>query len=78
MDVIKIARESGLVVLLEGRIGQDQYTSVCGTEEALKSFAGAVQLASSTKAVRSRFRPALHTPGLGRWASVCQRGWRVR
>ncbi|AXF06081.1 hypothetical protein [Paraburkholderia hospita] len=75
MDIIKIARESGFVVLMEGRIGQDQYTSVCGTEEALKSFAEAMQLASSTKAVRSiRFRPALHTPGPGRWASSCQRG----
>ncbi len=76
MDIIKIARESGFVVLMDGRIGQEQYTSVCGTEEVLRSFAEAVRLACSTKAVRCiRFRPAQHTPGPGRWANICRRRW---
>jgi hypothetical protein len=62
MDVIRIARESGFSVLLEGRIGLNEYTSVCGTEEALKIFAKAVQLASSQKAPRKiKFRATLHT-----------------
>ncbi|MDR5758494.1 hypothetical protein [Caballeronia sp. LZ035] len=37
-DVLKMAQESGMTVLLEGRIGNREYTSVSGSAEALQRF----------------------------------------
>jgi len=39
MDIIDMARASGLTVILDGRIGREQYQSVCGSVSALQRFA---------------------------------------
>lgn len=46
MDVLKIARESGLAIILDGKIGREEYTSVSGSMNALLRFADAVRSAS--------------------------------
>jgi hypothetical protein len=43
MDIIDIARASGMAVILDGRIGREEYQSVCGSLSALQRFAEAVQ-----------------------------------
>lgn len=59
MDILEMARDSGFAVLLDGRIGHDEYTSVSGTKEALQRFADAVRLSVLQENNRSnRFRPA--------------------
>ena len=49
MDIIKLARESGLLVVLDGLIGKTEYRSVQGSLSALERFADAVsqQIAAS-------------------------------
>src|SRR6202161_1684381 len=42
MDLIELARESGMAVLLDARIGREEYVSVSGSLAALKRFAEAV------------------------------------
>lgn len=42
MDVIELAQASGLQVVLDGRIGSQEYRSVCGSIEALCRFADAI------------------------------------
>lgn len=42
MDIIDLARESGLTVILDGRIGREEYHSVCGSISALSRFAESV------------------------------------
>ncbi|MFM0045414.1 hypothetical protein PQQ99_04590 [Paraburkholderia sediminicola] len=44
MDIIGMARASGMAVILDGRIGREQYQSVCGSLSALQRFAEAVRL----------------------------------
>ena len=39
MDIIDMARASGLTVILDGRIGREDYQSVCGSVFALQRFA---------------------------------------
>ncbi|MCP3725129.1 hypothetical protein M3I53_18685 [Paraburkholderia sp. CNPSo 3272] len=39
MDIIDLARASGLTVILDGRIGREEYQSVCGSVSALQRFA---------------------------------------
>ena len=39
MDIIDMARASGLTVILDGRIGREEYQSVCGSVSALQRFA---------------------------------------
>lgn len=46
MDMLKIARESGLAIVLDGKIGREEYTSVTGSMSALLRFGEAVRLAS--------------------------------
>jgi hypothetical protein len=43
MDIIDMARASGMAVLLDGRIGREEYQSVCGSLSALQRFADAVR-----------------------------------
>ena len=43
MDLIELARESGMAVLLDGRIGREEYVSVSGSLAALARFADAVR-----------------------------------
>jgi hypothetical protein len=39
MDIIGMARASGMAVILDGRIGREEYRSVCGSITALQRFA---------------------------------------
>ncbi|WP_155420201.1 hypothetical protein [Burkholderia cepacia] len=67
MDVMKIARESGLAVLLEARIGEQEYSSVSGSRDALLCFVKAIRIETMqelTLRVRLRFR---HFPLPRRW-----------
>lgn len=43
MDIIDMARASGMAVILDGRIGREEYQSVCGSLSALQRFAEAVR-----------------------------------
>lgn len=43
MDLIELARESGMAVLLDGRIGREEYVSVSGSLAALARFADAIR-----------------------------------
>lgn len=43
LDLIELARESGMAVLLDARIGREQYVSVSGSLAALARFAHAVR-----------------------------------
>ncbi|WP_228875655.1 hypothetical protein [Paraburkholderia saeva] len=43
MDIVDMARASGLAVILDGRIGREEYQSVCGSISALQRFAEAVR-----------------------------------
>ncbi|MEX3897855.1 hypothetical protein [Paraburkholderia sp. BR10954] len=42
MDIIDMARASGMAVILDGRIGREEYMSVCGSISALQRFAEAI------------------------------------
>jgi hypothetical protein len=42
MDIVDMARASGLAVILDGRIGREEYQSVCGSVSALQRFAEAI------------------------------------
>ncbi|WCM21823.1 hypothetical protein NDK50_10380 [Paraburkholderia bryophila] len=43
MDIIGMARASGMAVILDGRIGREEYQSVCGSITALQRFAEAIR-----------------------------------
>jgi hypothetical protein len=43
MDLIELARESGMAVLLDAQIGREQYMSVSGSLASLARFADAVR-----------------------------------
>ncbi|MFL9902144.1 hypothetical protein PQR75_29730 [Paraburkholderia fungorum] len=43
MDIIDMARASGITVILDGKIGREEYQSVCGSLSALQRFAEAVR-----------------------------------
>ena len=64
MNIIDLATRAGLLVLLDARIGNETYHSVCGSLAALQRFADAI--GSAAEAVRPtpsrgprRRRPAL-------------------
>jgi hypothetical protein len=42
MDIVKLAKDSGLLVVLDGMIGKTEYRSVQGSLAALERFADAV------------------------------------
>jgi hypothetical protein len=58
MDMLKIARESGLAIVLDAKIGREEYTSVSGSMSALLRFGEAVRSASLR--VHRRFRRSSH------------------
>ncbi|MFL9999060.1 hypothetical protein PQR34_47640 [Paraburkholderia sediminicola] len=63
MDIIDMARASGMAVILDGRIGREEYQSVCGSLSALQRFAeavrqGAVQPSGSRKRTTTPARRA--------------------
>jgi hypothetical protein len=43
MDIIDMARQSGMAVILDARIGREEYHSVCGSLSALQKFADAIR-----------------------------------
>ena len=43
MDIIDVARQSGMAVILDARIGREEYHSVCGSLSALQKFADAIR-----------------------------------
>ncbi|CAB3742796.1 hypothetical protein LMG24238_06942 [Paraburkholderia sediminicola] len=45
-DIVELAREAGLTVVLNGRIGQQEYHSVTGPISALQRFAEAYRTAA--------------------------------
>jgi hypothetical protein len=53
MDILNMAREAGFAVLLDGRIGQEEYSTVSGSKEALQCFAEAVRIAAERERDRS-------------------------
>lgn len=57
MDIIELAREAGLQVLLDARIGSLTYHSVCGSLTALQRFADAVEADTRERAPRPRDPP---------------------
>ncbi|WP_179401296.1 hypothetical protein [Burkholderia guangdongensis] len=60
MDIVDIARTSGMTVILDGRIGRVEYQSVCGSLSALQRFADAVRHAEANrKDNRKRARQTL-------------------
>lgn len=61
MNVLEVARQSGLAVLLDGRIGRQEYTSVSGSVDALVRFAKIVRIASLRE-----HKPCRRRAGLGR------------
>jgi hypothetical protein len=42
VDILEIARHSGMQVILNGRIGREEYQSVYGSVQALQRFADAL------------------------------------
>ncbi|MFP3566400.1 hypothetical protein [Paraburkholderia sp. SIMBA_030] len=59
MDVVELARASGLQAVLDGRIGREEYQSVCGSVDALRRFADAINLSIETSArVAMPFAPS--------------------
>jgi hypothetical protein len=49
MNVIELARESGMAVILDARIGREEYQSVCGSLAALQRFADALCAATANE-----------------------------
>jgi len=48
-DVIQLARAAGLTVILNGRIGREEYHSVSGPISALERFAEAYRAAAESR-----------------------------
>ena len=53
MDIIELARQAGLQVLLDARIGSQTYHSVCGSLPALQRFAEAIEAAMREQSPRA-------------------------
>jgi uncharacterized membrane protein len=43
MDIVKLAKDAGMLVVLDGRIGREEYRSVYGSMQALQRFAEALR-----------------------------------
>jgi hypothetical protein len=59
MNVLELARKSGLAILLDGRIGCQDYTSVSGSMDALLRFAAVVRMASLRERKRCQRRVSI-------------------
>ena len=67
MDILKIAMDSGLQVILDGRIGREEYRSVVGSVQALQRFADALRMSVAHEAqiIDARLESSgLHRDGL--------------
>lgn len=49
MDIIEMARAAGLTVLLDGKIGREEYHSVSGSLPALRRFGDAFRAAAAAE-----------------------------
>jgi hypothetical protein len=58
MNIVDMARASGFAVILDGRIGLEEYQSVCGSVSALQRFAETV----GQSAASQRESAALRSP----------------
>lgn len=56
-QLIALARAAGLTMQLQGVIGNQQYTSVTGTLEALHRFGDAYRAAMEEQDLKDRARP---------------------
>jgi hypothetical protein len=54
MDILEMARNSGMLVMLDARIGREEYHSVSGSLRALQRFADALRESLSLKANEER------------------------
>ncbi|RDK03310.1 hypothetical protein [Paraburkholderia lacunae] len=61
MDIIDMARASGITVILDGRIGREEYQSVCGSLSALQRFADAVRHCEAPSDIRRRGQAAMNS-----------------
>ena len=43
MDILNMARDSGMLIMLDARIGREEYHSVYGSLQALQRFADAIR-----------------------------------
>jgi hypothetical protein len=64
MNIVDIARASGLIVILDGRIGREEYQSICGSVSALERFAEAVSQDAASQ--RESVAPRSPAPDLSR------------
>jgi len=62
MDILESAKNSGMQVILNGRIGREEYQSVCGSVQALQRFAEALSAsaAGATRDASWELRRASH------------------
>jgi pilus assembly protein TadC len=63
MDIEKIASDSGMLVVLDGRIGREEYKSVCGSLQALQRFANSVRESVRSETYTARSDRALERLG---------------
>lgn len=60
MDIVKIARATGLQILLDARIGRETYHSVSGSLLSLQRFADAVCAAQADECAQPQGAPEGH------------------
>ncbi len=52
MDILKLAKDAGMQVVLDGRIGGEEYRSVYGSVQALQRFADALRASAADETDR--------------------------
>jgi len=62
MNIIDMARASGLTVILDGRIGREEYQSVCGSVSALQRFAETLRRCAGKQKDRAPDRSSAPSP----------------
>jgi hypothetical protein len=65
MDVLEIARQVGMQVLLDARVGRETYHSVCGSLPSLQRFADAVRAAHAIDTARGAADASRDVPPAG-------------
>lgn len=63
MNLVEMARASGMAIILDGRIGREEYQSVHGSLAALQRLADAIRVATVNERGHERRarKPAGHT-----------------
>jgi hypothetical protein len=59
MDILKLAKDSGMLIVLDGRIGREEYMSVYGSIQALQRFADALRASVANETDRPCARAAI-------------------